>query len=1191
VNGLRFEKDGGQFHEICKIHQEIQADILCIQEHNLDSTQYHVNQTLQQTARKHWQRSRLSLASSPIMFTGTWKPGGTAILSTGSITGRITATGSDAWGRWCYHTFQGQHLRHITIITVYQVVEKFTTDKGQYTAASQQRSLLIRQGELHLDPRKAFQRDLRSFLQQLQELRHEVMILGDFNERLGDNIHGTAQLAAEFNLTDILSIQHPHLQDTATYTRGHKRLDFALGSDRVAMAVQACGYEPFNYRFHSDHRAYFIDLNTELLFGSATQQLSQPSNRILHSNNIKQVTRYIEEKHALLQSCNAFARAEQLSLPGERHQFAERLDADVLRMSIIAERRTQRFREPAWSVELARARHRVSILSKALTMAKTGIDHTTIIQHALERNPDPDDNNSIPDTVEGCSTALRRAKSKVHEIINRCYATRESERDKQIEQLELEIASTKANKATKAKLIILRNLKKAEAIKKMFQKLQNLRRTRQRGGITRLEVPVNPNDDPKTCIHWKVIDIPTDILAQLIRRNRKHFGQAHGTPFTVPPLSDDLAFTSMTLSGELILNGQYDAAHLDTSVQLLIQHLYSNERASKHALTPSITFGEFVGKLKTWRESTSTSPSGLHLGHYKALLARHEFSDLPERDPRRSQFEQKQNDILTLHHQMINYCLENGYSYQRWHQVVNAMIFKEPGNIKIHRTRVIHLYEADYNLAMGLKWKAAMELSEKSKTLNTGQYGSRPSRGAYDPVFIEEFQMEIARSSRKSLVQINYDATSCYDRIIPNLAALVSQRFGVPQPVVKANVRTLENAKYKLRTELGISEEYYTHNSEHPIYGTGQGSGNSPMIWCFLSSILFDSYESQAIGSTFATPDKRFATKIHMVGYVDDSNGQTNRFGDNKQPDDVVLLRDAQHDAQCWHDLLNATGGALELPKCSYQLISWRFLNSGLPVLQAGVSPFALNVNFADQTGSTRTQAIPGMSAYTAHKTLGLYKDPNGAQVRQRKELADKCTKAAAFISRSPLNRDEAWTYYFAIFLPSVGYPLPLCHFSKPVLEKIQRTVMSSLIAKCGYNRKTKREIIYGPAQLGGANFRPLYSVQGVGQTISFLKYWRSPCQAGKLLRIAVAWTQLSLGTSISFLRDTDTRLPHMESKWLASLREYMKYVRGWIELDQEYTPNTVRVHDCHIMDIILASNQFSDTEIRQLNYCRLFLL
>jgi len=511
-------------------------------------------------------------------------------------------------------------------------------------------------------------------------------------------------------------------------------------------------------------------------------------------------------------------------------------------------------------------------------MTKTSTDHTCIIQKEIG---ELDYDITVPESAAECSKALKQAKAHVREIIERSYTTRESEREQQIAHLESELQnlrSTGDTKSKKKKLTILRNLKKAEAMKRLFQKLQRLRQTHVRGGITRLEVPNDPNADPKTCTQWKVIDIPTEILSQLQQRNQKHFGQAQGTPFTVPPLSDDLGFTSMTPSGQLILNGQYDAAHLDASVQLLIQHLEYNARAETHRCKPSINYEAFEGKLKSWRESTSTSPSGLHLGHYKALLTRHEFSDLPDTDPRRASLEHKRHQILSLHFQMINYALETGYSYRRWQQVANAMLFKEPGNIKIHRTRVIHLYEADYNMAMGLKWGAAMAISEKSQWLNPGQYGSRPSRGAHNPVFIEEFQLEISRASRKSLVQVNYDATSCYDRIKPNLAALVSQRYGVPQPVVQSNVRTLEQARYKLRTELGLSDTHYSHHHETPIYGTGQGSGNSPMIWCFLSSLLFNCYETQANGAYYATPDKHHHTQLHTVGYVDDSNGQTNMF-------------------------------------------------------------------------------------------------------------------------------------------------------------------------------------------------------------------------------------------------------------------------------------------------------------------------
>lgn len=1192
VNGIKLETDGGQYKELCQIQQEVQADIACYQEINLDTTQYQVNQTVQTTTRQFWHRARVNLASSTITFQNQWKPGGTAIISTGSITGRVIATGHDELGRWSYQTFQGGNRRQLTVISAYQVVAKYIQSKGQFSAGAQQQSLLIRHGDNVRDPRQAFRRDLKKFLHQLlskqnNDIQSDVLLVGDFNEQIGDEQQGMSSIATEFDLTDIFKIQHPHLLDPATYARGRKRLDYALGTPGVARAVHSCGYEPFNFRFCTDHRAYFLDFQTDTLFGSPTQTLVHHSTRILQSNNVKQVTRYINTKHQLLSNCNAFNRGNQLSKAGIRHEFAERLDSDVLRNSLAAEHQLQRYREHPWSLELAQARRKVAFLSKVLSMLRTGIDHHDILRRANERY---NDSWETPTTAHECSKALRQAKQHVTEIVQRSFQTRDSERDRQIAHLEAEIAAN-PNRDKKKKATILRNLKKAEAIKRMFQKLQMLRQTRQRGGITRIEVPQNPHDDPRKCTHWKIIDVPTEILIQLQKRNRQHFGQAHGTPFTVPPLSTDLGFTSMTPSGTMILDGRYDAANLDSAVQQIIQQLQVIERATTHKLQPSISHNDFVGKLQSWRESTSTSPSGLHLGHYKSLLARHEFSDLPSTDPRRLEMDAKQTDLLTLQLQLINYALETGYSYQRWQQVANAMLFKEPGNIKIHRTRVIHLYEADYNLAMGLKWKEAMTTSEATNLINNGQYGSRPSRGAHDPVFIEEFQLEISRSSRKALIQTNYDATSCYDRIIPNLAALVSQRFGVPQPTVQTNMVTLQHAKYRLRTELGLSEHHYTHEDASPIYGTGQGSGNSPMIWCFLSSILFDCYEKRAHGAVYDTPDKRHRTKLYMVGYVDDSNGQTNSFTADNQPPTSELLQKAQHDAQQWHDLLHASGGALELSKCVYQLITWQFLSKGQPLLEAGVPNHSVQVNTQLPNGQCTTQAIQGLSAYSAHKTLGHFKDPNGAQIRQQRVLQEKCTNAATFIARSPLNREEAWTYYFSIYLPSVGFPLAPSHFTKKTLDRVQRQAMSAIIAKCGYNRKTKREIIYGPAHLGGANFRSLYSVQGVGQVTAFLKYWRTPHhQAGKLLRIAVAWTQYAIGTSTPFLTDTATPLPHMESRWLKSLREYLRKIRGSIELDQSYVPQIERVHDFFIMDAILASKRFKASEISQLNYCRMYL-
>jgi hypothetical protein len=92
-------------------------------------------------------------------------------------------------------------------------------------------------------------------------------------------------------------------------------------------------------------------------------------------------------------------------------------------------------------------------------------------------------------------------------------------------------------------------------------------------------------------------------------------------------------------------------------------------------------------------------------------------------------------DLVSMHHLSLEYALINGYSYQRWKKVVNIMIEKEPGNPKIHRLRVIHLYEADYNLVLGIKWRQLVHHCEDNKLLHPSLYGARPGRGALEPVF------------------------------------------------------------------------------------------------------------------------------------------------------------------------------------------------------------------------------------------------------------------------------------------------------------------------------------------------------------------------------------------------------------------------------------------------------------------------
>jgi hypothetical protein len=221
------------------------------------------------------------------------------------------------------------------------------------------------------------------------------------------------------------------------------------------------------------------------------------------------------------------------------------------------------------------------------------------------------------------------------------------------------------------------------------------------------------------CTEWQQIEVPTEVLFHLQQRNQRHFGQAKGSPFTVPPLLQEIGYRGDGPSVEQILNGTNDATGLDSNFALLLQHLKQTEEMAALDAHPTITEQEYIGKLRVWKESTSTSPSGLHLGHYKALIARHEYSDIDTADEElRNEWNHMQSCLLTLHIQMLNYALERRYSYTRWHTVVNTTLFKDPDNVRIHRTRVIHIYEADFNLTLGIKWRMALYQAESLRELH-----------------------------------------------------------------------------------------------------------------------------------------------------------------------------------------------------------------------------------------------------------------------------------------------------------------------------------------------------------------------------------------------------------------------------------------------------------------------------------------
>jgi hypothetical protein len=483
-----------------------------------------------------------------------------------------------------------------------------------------------------------------------QSKGHEILLVGDFNEPFGSNPEGMEKLAAEVQMVDLMSRRHSSIPP-ATYASGRTRLEYALSTIHVASALTRSGYEPFNERFHTDHRAYFLDFDTARLFGRPTQQLSAHTRRVLNTANTVKATQYLKLKYDMLCAHNVFEQAKRLDQPGNRHEFAERLDKDIVDASLAAENRLKRVHEPAWSVALVQARQLVTILKKCNSMMRTGLDHSRKIQRNLEKS---DDNTFVaPKTRhhECNQQRLRGAQQVVAEIIKTSFERQDKERNRRIQELEASIVRGAKDQATR-----LRRLRKAEAIKRLFAKLQYLRNPQARQGITSIEMPVHQDADPRSCVSWKQIDVPAEVLIYFPRRNREQFGQAHGTPFTIQPLNDDIGFRGSGDASTSILNCTYDTTRMNQHTAVLNQHLRQTDAMTALDSTPTITEEDYVSKLAVWKESTTTSPSGLHLGHYKALTVRHQYTNV-EREAEEDTEEMRNQ--MEWNHVCWNYILKS----------------------------------------------------------------------------------------------------------------------------------------------------------------------------------------------------------------------------------------------------------------------------------------------------------------------------------------------------------------------------------------------------------------------------------------------------------------------------------------------------------------------------------------------------
>eukprot|EP00957_Ditylum_brightwellii_P141487 10778624-Ditylum_brightwellii.AAC.1 len=305
--------------------------------------------------------------------------------------------------------------------------------------------------------------------------------------------------------------------------------------------------------------------------------------------------------------------------------------------------------------------------------------------------------------------------------------------------------------------------------------------------------------------------------------------------------------------------------------------------------------------------------------------------------------------------------------------------------------------------------------------LSPVQFGNRKGWTALDALLLKVVTMDCLHLFRLNGTILNNDATACYDQMILKISSLHVQSLGLPDNATKCSVLLNHNMKHYVKTNTGITKEFYKHEPTNKKFGKGQGKTSSLSNWLFQSSTLLNALHYLCVGIYLFGVCQKFVEKRVAEAYVDDADCT---YVDQSNQENETLTRiwnRLKKIAQVWENLIHGSGGELSHDKTYWWLIWW--------VWENGVSRMAtkqdVDIDLAIRFGNDMTETIlkrkePNESIAQLGVKNNLTSDFTN-DVNDRIKTNKAVTTCLKHASLSPKN---AFRLYQNIWLPKMQYPL-----------------------------------------------------------------------------------------------------------------------------------------------------------------------
>ena len=576
-------------------------------------------------------------------------------------------------------------------------------------------------------------------------------------------------------------------------TRGNNRaIDHVFISPSLLPFVSQAGLVPEELCFASDHITLFLDINARMLETNNTPIPPAP-HRKLKMHNVPNVNKYIKAVTYQMKCQNIINRLQRIDSHVKDFGFdeiatndLEKIDATMTQLMLKAENDlAPSHTKYAFSTELLKQMRRVRLIKTFINQHENNFPLESFVTESMEDEAVQYMHLSLSELEE----ALVEARRTLIDMQDKSWEIRNTHHDDRIQA-----AARAENKDVLTKI---KEMKEREKQKRIFDHIGSALKNKSFGNITRLGLPkevYNRSTDmiwdyiqSKTQaemkkVQWHYIEDPQEIERRLLEWNILHFNQASETPLANQTWHDKLDPCDKT-DDELDIILQEKLSQDDDlcpTTRCFLEQIQTNIQKPMPKTMTEMTQEQFYKFYRTTPEDKSASPSGLHIGHYKAAS--------------------KNDDFSFVVWKIMSLAYTNSYCLQRWRISVTTLLEKVHGFPWIHQFRTIYIVESDLNYVMRSVWgREFMYYNENNSSFHDNQYGGRRGRQSQSAILNKILSIEIIRHYGDDAAIVDNDAKACYDRIIPYLTTYMPRRLGMPYFLSRFMCTVLKKMQYSIR--------------------------------------------------------------------------------------------------------------------------------------------------------------------------------------------------------------------------------------------------------------------------------------------------------------------------------------------------------------------------------------------------------